>query len=258
VSHCSATRPLQEAGSDLEYLRSFSSRNDFSWIYGEAWQYVYDSDFILPNPESPRADNRTPEWDRSMKPLAGSTVIVTDANGRMYQSVVDSEGQYKLLGLPPGKYSVRLDLPETMMVWPERMAFDLKPRGCGHVDFRSQINGRVSGVVTDEKGKPVNRLEVRLGDALIIREHLDRFSERFFQVQTDENGRFELKGIPPGEYVLYVERRRTGPIGPGWNPDYTYYPRVRDHEAAGVIKIGEAQKLTGLNIRMLPPRLPSP
>jgi len=143
VDRCSPTRPLQEAGSDLDYLRSFSSREVTSWIYGEAWQYIFDPEFTPPDPALAR-DQRSPEPDRSMKPLANLTVIATAANGRTYQSVVDSEGQYKMLGLPPGKYSVRLDAPRTMMVWPEQTEFDLRPRGCGHVDFRAQIDGRVS------------------------------------------------------------------------------------------------------------------
>jgi len=100
----------------------------------------------------------------------------------------------------------------------------------------------------------VHRIQVGLEDSS-IRQGVDHFSERFFNAETDENGRFEFKGIPAGEYLLYVVTPRRGPIAPG---DLTYYPNVRDSKAATVIKLGESQRVTGVNIRMVYPRQRTP
>jgi hypothetical protein len=254
VSLCSATQRLEKASSDLEYLRTRSSRDASSWIFGEAWQYTYDPQFQLPNPELPRPTDR-PEPERSMKPLVNVSVISSDANGRIYEAPVDAQGEYKFLGLPPGKYSVRLAAPNTMLAWPQQTELDLKPRGCGEVDFRAQIDGRVSGLVTDEQNEPEHRIQVQLVDSF-VREGVDRWSERLFNADTDENGRFEFKGVPAGEYLLLVSRPPKGPPDFRVFPDITYYPRTRDAKAATVIKLSEAQKLTGMNIKMLPPRQP--
>jgi len=47
----------------------------------------------------------------SNSPLAGATVIITLADGSQRQVVTDEAGKWRLDGLPPGKYKVRVESP---------------------------------------------------------------------------------------------------------------------------------------------------
>jgi hypothetical protein len=58
---------------------------------------------------------------------------------------------------------------------------------------------------------------------------------------TGEDGRFEVEGVPPGEYFLYVEMQ-----GSGNSKAPYYYPGTFDHKKASSIRVGLGEKVEGL------------
>jgi hypothetical protein len=58
---------------------------------------------------------------------------------------------------------------------------------------------QVDGTVTDDKGQPVPGVQA----VLIPDAHRDRF-ELFRTVTTGQDGRFTVRGIPPGDYKVFA------------------------------------------------------
>jgi hypothetical protein len=100
--------------------------------------------------------------------------------------------------------------------------------------------------VTDSAGRPVAELKVDL-----IRADGPEISLKGLWALADQEGRYELKGIPPGRYLLG--------FGLGSEPDArapfprTYYPGVARAAEATAIEVGPGQRLSVYDLR-LPPR----
>ena len=68
---------------------------------------------------------------------------------------------------------------------------------------------------------------------------------------TDENGNYELKGVPPGNYkiVTYPFNKR---LDNGYPFSSYYFPRTLDESKAKTVEVGYAEKLFDINFSLLP------
>jgi hypothetical protein len=117
------------------------------------------------------------------------------------------------------------------------------------VNFYVTDNGRITGRVIDADGQPVPRMMVDLVPA--TQADSDRPHSMF--VSADDEGRFELKFVPPGNYLLGI--RLTGLNGAesvATAYPQSYYPGVAKASDATVISIGEGTALKDVNLRLLP------
>jgi hypothetical protein len=224
------TRALAQAAEDLAFLRGLKSAD----------------------PTSGRVYGRVIRRDRNLSDgsylddaaVEGARVEVSGAGGAR-AATTDREGFYQLNGLAPGNYSVRALLPETLAVYEEQQA-QVAARGCAQVDFYTNFDGRVSGRVTDAEGQPAGELKIDL-----IRADGPEISLNGLWALTDKEGRYELKGVPPGRYLLG--------FGLGSEPDArapfprTYYPGAQSASTATTVDVGPGQRVTLLDLRM-PPR----
>lgn len=226
------TRPLAQAAEDLAFLRGMKSAD----------------------PSTGRVYGRVIRRDRSLSdgsyldpaPIEGARVEVSGAGtGAARFATSDREGFYQLTGLAPGEYSVRASLPEALADGGAQKA-QVSARGCAEVNFDTHSDGRVSGRVLDAEGRAVAELKIDL-----IRADGPEISLNGLWIQTDAEGRYELKGVPPGRYLLG--------FGLGSEPDArapfprTYYPGARDAAQATTIEVGPGQRLALFDLRM-PPR----
>jgi hypothetical protein len=106
------------------------------------------------------------------------------------------------------------------------------------------LNGSsIEGRALSEKQEPVaNAMVVLIPNAAPpIR------PDRYRSVLTDESGRFQLRGVAPGDYLAYAWE--DADPGAWFNPAF-----MRLYETAGQpVRIGEAQKQT-LDVRAIPVR----
>jgi protocatechuate 3,4-dioxygenase beta subunit len=148
----------------------------------------------------------------------------------------DDLGQFRLYGLAPGDYIVAAEARGPTFVQPnapqeteedkigflttyfpaaadEGSAQRVRARAGGEtpgVEIR-MITGRlfrISGIVTDSQGRTSSRTSGSL-----VRGNSGSLSSYGFS--TDEQGRFQMRNIPPGSYRLVVRGRSLGPPGEG-------------------------------------------
>jgi protocatechuate 3,4-dioxygenase beta subunit len=149
----------------------------------------------------------------------------------------DDLGQFRIYGLAPGDYVVAAEARPNTFVQPnaapeseedkigymtsfypgtpdEAAAQRVRVRGgeTPGIEIRV-VSGRlyrVSGMVTDSKGG-AGRVNGSLSKASLGNQSSYGFS-------TDEQGRFQMKNIPPGNYRLTVRQNQTGPRNPDGSP----------------------------------------
>jgi hypothetical protein len=122
-----------------------------------------------------------------------------------------------------------------------------------------RVDGRVRGRVYDAQGRPA-RKGVRV--TLISPDKAITYKTGYYaptenekehiSVETNEQGYYEFKGVPPGKYLLGINLSNQ-PYR--YNPyPQTYFPEGGDARRATVIILTAGQKLSGYDLH-LPPRL---
>ena len=228
TSICTRTRPISEATADLEYIRGLSNATPGGTIFGEV------------RLRHPSRENEYP-WP----PVKDARLLFSGP--KQFEGKTDDDGKYSVSGIPPGKYKVRIDLPEGLSIYNPEHELEVHDRGCRQVFFLAEPDTRITGKVLDAQG--MSAADVLMELVPVTRE-VGKHPE---YVRTDKEGRYVLKLVKPGRYYLGV--RIVGSAGATYVPyPQTYYPGVKDRSQATVITISEAQRIE-LDELILPARL---
>jgi hypothetical protein len=225
ASVCSRTRPLAEAADDLKYIRGLSRAQPGANIFGTVfrrWEWIKD--------------------DRE-GPLKGIRVYAR-GQGKEFEAVTNSKGEYSFSGLRLGSYKVGFIVPSNFAADGNHRTVELEQdRGCVQADFRVWADGVVSGTVTDTDGRPVPTVNV---DIIAAGVSAEEQADKRWTSLTDEKGHFEIRAVPPGGYLLGIN------IADVWGVGYdaSYYPGVSEVERAQIVVIAEGQKVSGLDLRV--------
>jgi hypothetical protein len=236
---CTRTAPVAEAAEDLQYIAGLSSpgsKRSGGSVYGAVHKQVRE----------PRGE----EEDDEIKtiPVARARVEI-EGGGRSSAVETDAEGEYRVEGLAPGDYTVRLKLPETLFIHGPERKVSIAGSVCVGEWFSVEPNGRLVGRVFDSEGRPAAGVSLRLKAA--GRKKL-RHHGYTTATATAPDGTYEFKGVPPGRYVIQMRFDGEGMYG-GTPFPLIYHPNVSDREQAEVVEIGEGARVEGYDLR-LPPR----
>lgn len=233
---CTRTRELDYAAEDLNYIRSLAGAAPTAVLYGKVVRQHYD--------RAPGAD--------ALKPIVGVEVFIEGA-GKRVATRTDAAGLYRVAGLSPGAYEVKLKPPPGLFaqrMYDEGMVkakVELVAHGCTQEDFYFQSANTVTGRVVDAAGQPVADLHVSMRGAGAD------FNDRgnFHNARTDAAGHFAFNSVPPGDYLL---GHRIVPVGWSDVPSLprTYYPGVATKVEASVISVKEGEPVADLELRLLP------
>jgi len=189
-----------------------------------------------------RADVR----ERRTRPMPNLKIKITRAGGKPTVVLTDKEGDFRISGLKAGKYTVEVALPENYTTEDAVHTIDLNDRGKAVTGFELYINGRITGRIVDRTGRPYNDIFLHLEDGE---------KRSLYGHSTRKNGQFEVYGVPPGSYVLYLRLE-----GDHWDKERPYYyPGTFDKSKARTIDVGLARSVDvadfplpdGYNVRII-------
>jgi hypothetical protein len=215
---CTRTKPFSSATEDLAFLGGLATTSPGVTIYGEV---IGD--------EALRSD----------------ISIKLEGPGTQKEVRPDANGNFRISGLPAGKYKVSLNIPETLTTYEPQKEIQVADRGCAAIAWHLADNGRVSGRVIDAEGLPVARILVSLLDPEDQKDNHTKYE------RTDGEGRFNFSGVSRGRYFIAVNRNRyADPKDPTNAYPPTFYPGVVDQTHAQLITVGSGEKLTDFEIRI--------
>jgi hypothetical protein len=240
TSICTRTRALADAADDLAFIDSLPTADTGSLIFGQVVKRNYF----------------WKEGEKYFKPVPDAELTI-EGEGVQRELKADEHGEFRVKGLAPGTYKVLLKLPEGLLRNSYRKdegarvvenEVTVAARGCAQTEFFLESDTRVSGRALDAAGQPVANLTLDLRGAPSNKDNINVFK----RAQTDGEGRFEFKVIPPGDYLLgFRLLQSSDPVMPY---PRTYYPGVPSKAGARVVSVKEGATLDGIELFM-PPRL---
>ena len=231
TSICTRTKPFSQADEDLAFLGTLSSAAPGATIHGRVARYELKKEVGI----------------------SGPNVFITIEGEENKEASPDSEGNFRVSGLRPGKYKVKLHLPDILTTYQEEKELTVADRGCASQLWYVTDNGQVTGRVVDVEGQPVARILVSL-----VRPDVDpRTADDVRLERTDDEGRFKFSAVARGRYVIAVNFNRfPDPSDPTNAYPPSFYPGVLDQAQAEVITVSLGEKVTDRLIRV-PSKRPS-
>lgn len=214
---CTRTAMVSGAKEDLNFLRSLPPGGSGGTITGRVW---LDTKAITGG---------------AARPLSGVSVRITGPRQKSVTVVTDKEGKFEANGLPEGKYRVTPQFPANYYSDDESEEVTLSDLGTASTGFEAYFKGRVLGQLFDTGGVPYNEGFF----------HLKNSTTRIYGHSKGKDGRFEVEGVPPGEYKLYIDIH-----GPNNTDRKYYYPGTYDPAKAGTIKMAVGEIKRGLRFTL--------
>lgn len=205
------------------------------------------------------------------KPAPGITIIATPSSSdpanaveQMFNSsaslkaTTDSDGVYRLEGVPAGKYHVAPSAPALVSVDVNATGEITVAEGAAAegVDFALSAGGVITGKITDSEGRPVIGQRVSLKSA----EKADgaaspalagaMFGDRMYA--TDDRGIYRIFGLRPGRYIVSAggdSDVMSGFLSQRPKRVQTFYPSVTDETKAKPVQVTAASETAGVDIQ---------
>ena len=239
VYACNFAVPLDTHGELLQFVRD-TLAGQSQLIYGKVVPATMPCSFRTGIPCQPSP----------VKSVKGA--IVHASNGERTESLpASASGEFLFRLLPPGRWKLWVaddHLATKSSALRDFVEVDTSD-GCANTRLSAFPNGRIAGIVRDATGAPRKFAVVEAFTRLASTEPFYPFSS----VLTDENGRYELRGLPPREYVVGVDAAHIGSFG---SPPPIYFGGGVRLEGARRIAVGHAARFTDVDFVTPVPILP--
>jgi hypothetical protein len=221
VGMCSATIAVKYAKEDLDFLHSLPKPGVGGRVFGQI------------------------KVDLGLKeesPLAGVKVVLSNEQ-HSYEATTDKSGQYEIRGVVPGDYQIRAHLPDNYTTDDndDERELSVEDRGCVSKFFSAEIDSRLNGRVLDLLGHPAPA-------RLTLVSVTDK--EQKFPAYAGDDGEFQVEGIAPGRYLLFLDIYSAGKAQLSGKEERYYFPGTTERERAAVIEIRMGEKLTDYTIKL--------
>ena len=172
------------------------------------------------------------------------------------KATTDSEGRYRLEGVPAGMYNVAPSAPTLVSSDPASRKKEVTVAGDAtveRIDFSLTRGGVISGKITDSEGRPVIATKISLkpvGNAESTA-YYEAFRDRMFL--TDDRGIYRIFGLSPGHYLVSAGDSDNSPfelLFTGPRKVKTYYPGVTEEARAKVVELTAGAEALGVDIKL--------
>lgn len=165
-----------------------------------------------------------------------------------FGALTTSEGKFSIAAIDPGRYSLTVEKPGFLALFPKNAPdLNLQP-GDTRNDLKLALvpAGSITGRVLNADGEPMENVRVAV----------DRGS--LSEGTTDDNGKFRIGGLNPGRYrvralpqtmMVPPEIRTDGTTEVHYSP--TYYPSALLSGSAGRVEVRAGAETAGADIRLL-------
>ena len=224
VSACSGTRPLDQAATDLAYLRH-ALKARIALVEGAVHLWG------------------DPRQSSEKVPRAG---VEIRARGTPHATRTGADGSYRL-ELPPGTYT--LDAIDEPGLSTGGVPVELPAPGTwARRDFSEAWNGRIRGHLVDHTGGPAAGVLVR---ALPAGSHDPTSADGrvYSSAITDAAGNYEIAPLSEGAYRVAV----SVPFHPDLPLPATYFPGVPHRAKAVPVQVARGGLVTGIDFALPPP-----
>lgn len=143
-----------------------------------------------------------------LRPSANGVLTSTIGFNAPQVPAPGTDGSFRVEAMSPGEYRIAANLPQDFYlkeatynqndVLNKPFVFSANDNGKLEVVV-SPGAGQITGLSLDEKSLPASGISM----VLIPDQHRDR-NELFKNTTTDSNGKYTIRGIPPGDYKLYA------------------------------------------------------
>lgn len=154
--------------------------------------------------------------DTPARPLRRAIVTATAAELKGSRQVVtNDDGRFTFGDLPPGRYSLVVDKPGYVKTYygnkrpggmPATPVAVLAGQPAQDITIRVPRGAVVAGAVRDQFGTPVSGAQVSVKQVAVVngnRRMSDVPNLRVPNATTDDQGRYRIYGLPPGQYAVF-------------------------------------------------------
>lgn len=220
---CTGTKPSKDAKDDIAFLRG--PPDGPARIYGIVRSFPMQRGWYEEYPGLPRA-----------------AVMFRSASAQ-FKAETDKNGNFELRNVPPGEYTVELQKPGHSIPRDQSKRVNVPPHGCGVLDAGLKSSAAISGRVLDSRGRYVSGICV---EAIFFD---SRFrATRLPQATTSKDGRFTVKGLPAGEYLLGIHLDSLPSVVDRIPP--TYWPTGNSAAQAKVLHLKPGDDVQAVTIRL--------
>jgi hypothetical protein len=225
TSSCTRTHQIvsAEQDPDLLWIRGVASAKAGGTIFGTVLQ-------LSPDYENDGYQHQ---------PLTGMTVRLKGPVER--SATTDSNGEFRVVGLPAGKYEVTPEYPNGLGP-PTSSTVSVHDKGCAEAPFFPQNDGVVDGHLLLDNLMPAGGAYMSL--KRIAEPGSPDWSQGRYVETTGPDGHFHFGPVQPGAYVLGVNVDFPAAGSPYEHKNF--YPGKTQQEQAEVIHIAGAQHVEGL------------
>jgi hypothetical protein len=237
ISMCGRSTLIEGASDDLLYLQGLPKSASTTRLSGELKHY----------------DDEPGKGFTHVKDIIGAKIKIK-GEGKEYEAYTDKNGVYEIYGLPPGKYSIEPEIPlglkirfpmnsgDTDYTDRKNIKVILKDNSCASMSFLLSSNNRIAGKVFGADGRVLPNVCLNLASKDKPTARSDIFD------CTNQDGHYELKEIPPGEYLIVLNRE--GKISSDEPFPTAYFPGVFEKDKATVLAITQSSNLDDYDIHI--------
>lgn len=212
---CARIALLTEAKEDIAFIRRLGEIGN-----GTIKGYVSLNTHLINGPYS--------------LPEISLNIVGPDGTSRTIQ--LEKNGNYEVTGLRAGTYRLIPQLPADYESTKESEKVVIAGFVIHYPSITAQYRSRVAGTIQDASGVGFDE------EALFLENSTTRVPGR----SLDQDGRFEIQGVPPGEYLMYMDFRSDNVF----ETRKYYYPGTYNAELATKIKVGLSELRSGVRFRL--------